>query len=62
MSEEDYRNLKRLSRCTFLPGSYEKRFVRNMLSVSQETVLTSKQKDYLNHLVHRYRKQLSHIK
>lgn len=51
-----------LHRCTFLPGSFEKRFVKslfNRMALSNENKpLTEKQGKYLAKLFHRYRKQI----
>ena len=35
MTPEEIETAKQLYRCTFLPGSYEKRFVRSMASLSE---------------------------
>lgn len=61
MTDEQHRNLRRLNQCTFLPGSYTKRFVRDMASRPKEYELTEKQAAYLDKLVHQYRKQLAGI-
>lgn len=51
--------IMRLSRCTFLPGSSEKRFVRQMVARANENKpLTEKQLMYLGQIRYRYRKQL----
>ena len=46
---------KWLPRCTFLPGSPEKRFVRQNQSA---TSLTEKQREWLRKIVYRYRRQI----
>lgn len=48
-----------LSGCSFLSGSFEKRFVRDMVTKSLDYELSEKQLVYLMYLRHRYRKQLS---
>ncbi len=45
---------KDLAMCTFLPGSPDKRFVRNMQGASE---ITEGQAEYLQRLVYRYRRQ-----
>lgn len=44
-----------LSRCSFAPASYDKRFVRDLQSASE---LTERQGQELARLAHRYRRQL----
>jgi hypothetical protein len=60
MTPEQLRAITLLSRCTFLPGSYDKRFVRSMRQMSEapEPIpLTEKQDALLWVMVHRYRRQ-----
>lgn len=50
-----------LEKCTFLPGSYEKKFARGMAAIATSEPgreLTDKQLAYLEKLLHRYRRQL----
>lgn len=47
-----------LVRCTFLPGSWDKRFVHDMSRLG-ESKMTGKQADSIIRLVHKYRRQLS---
>ncbi len=64
MTDEQRKLALRLRRCTFLPGSYEKRFVRAMAAAAKnkpELVLTEKQADFLAKVAHRYRRQLAGI-
>lgn|SRR3990167_1294402 len=46
---------KWLPRCTFLPGSPEKRFVRQNKNA---TALTEKQREWLRKITYHYRKQI----
>lgn len=49
-----------LSGCTFLPGSYPKLFVRDLVAIKQnnpEFELSDKQKNYLWKLTYQYRRQ-----
>jgi hypothetical protein len=46
--------------CTFLPGSYNKRFARNIHAISceEDAALSDKQRNCLWRLVYRYRRQI----
>lgn len=46
-----------LSKCTFMPGTTAKRFVRQLSCVQSEYELSDKQQDYLWILVFQYRRQ-----
>lgn len=50
-----------LWRCSFLPGSYNKRFARAMDALANEddAVLTDNQRNNLWRLVYRYRRQIT---
>lgn len=48
--------LRLLAGCTFLPGSFEKRFVR---SISDQTALTEKQRALFHKMFYRYRRQMN---
>lgn len=56
---------KSLAACTMCPGSWEKRFSRDMASIATarpEMILTSKQIEWLNKLSWRFRRQMpSHL-
>ncbi len=62
MTPKEIAIAKRLRICTFLPGSYDKRFIRNMAfraEHSPEKELTPKQHELLVVTMrHRYRRQL----
>ncbi len=58
MTPEQHDLIHKLSRCTFLPGSYEKRFVRDLSSCPPEQELTEKQARFLLKVGWRYRRQL----
>lgn len=47
-----------LSKCTFLPGSWDKRFARDMAGLFPGGDLTEKQRANVLRLVHKYRRQL----
>ena len=49
-----------LSKCTFLPGSWEKRFVRNLhfTARSKKPTISPKQREWLVEIAHRYRNQI----
>lgn len=57
MTPKQQAMIKALSGCTFLPGSYTKRFVRDMSSLEPETLLTVKQAAYLEKMFYAYRQQ-----
>lgn len=50
--------IRDLNRCTFLPGSYEKRFVRDMATKPDDYELSEKQAAFLDKVHHRYREQI----
>lgn len=51
-----------LHKCTFLPGSFEKRFIKSLFNRvafdNKNKPLTQKQGNYLAELFHKYRKQI----
>ena len=62
MTEQQILKTKALARCSFLPASYEKRFVKDMANIASsekaaEYSLSEKQAAYLDKLFHRYRNQ-----
>lgn len=63
MTSEQLSMIADLHRCTFLPGSFEKRFVKNLFnrSILSEKPLTEKQGRYLAELFHKYRKQIGSL-
>lgn len=65
MTENQRKMIKALNKCIFLPGSFDKRFARDMYSImtndNADKPLTEKQGGYLAKLFHKYRKQIGHI-
>lgn len=61
MSDEQYAAIQLLNRCTFLPGSYEKRFVGDMSMKSKDYELTDRQAQFLMKLAYYYRGQIHKI-
>lgn len=59
MDEARRRKVKYLQLCTFRPGSYEKRFVRDMASRPEDELLTIKQAHYIDLLYWVYRQQIA---
>ncbi len=59
MDEARCRKVKYLALCTFRPGSYEKRFVRDMASQPADAELTIRQAHYIDLLYWHYRKQIA---
>lgn len=60
MDEEEKQAAQALAKCTYLPGSFEKRFARDMDSIArgEHPTITAKQRVWLWKQVHRYRKQI----
>ncbi len=50
--------IESLAYCTFLPGSFNKRFAHNLNSYPEDKLLTVKQRQTLWKLVNRYRRQI----
>jgi hypothetical protein len=65
MTSNQIEMLIKLNRCSFLPGSFEKRFVKalfNRAAIGDSIKpLTERQGNYLAELFHRYRKQIGHV-
>jgi hypothetical protein len=62
MTSEQIRKAKLLNQCTYLPGSFEKRFARNIAAMSEYNPtkeLTEKQALWLEKQFYRYRNQIS---
>lgn len=60
LTAEQLRAIRLLSRCTFLPASWDKRFVRDMVAKANDpepVPLTERQHRCLMEKVHRYRRQ-----
>jgi hypothetical protein len=47
-----------LARCTMLPGSWDKRFVRDLQAFPDGCRITPRQAEMISKLLHRYRRQL----
>ena len=58
MTQEQKQMLAALRNCTFLPGSYDKRFVNDMSNKAEDYELSDKQAVFLEKLHHRYRRQI----
>ena len=61
MTDEELEIICHLGRCTFLPGSADKRFVKNMVFAAEhdpDRELTERQTQYLIGLRHKYRRQI----
>lgn len=59
MTDDEKRMVDELSKCVFLPGSYEKRFVRELAYRGIKYELTAKQCAFLAKLHHSYRRQIA---
>ena len=62
MTHDQRDKLDWLIRCRFLPGSAEKRFVRQAHAAPDGHELTEKQAAWLEVIWHRYRAQVSRLK
>ena len=60
MTGEQQRMIAKLRRCTFAPGSYDKRFVMDMASCPADFELSARQDWYLRRTYWRYRRQIKH--
>ena len=61
MTDEQKQKARALEKCSFLPGSYQKRFAHSVAATARykpELDLTEKQAKYLNDLFHQYRRQI----
>ena len=61
MTARHYEALQALKQCTFLPGSYDKRFVRNLSALPQERELTERQAANVERMAYRYRRQIGRL-
>lgn len=59
MTKEQRSKLEALDRCTMLPGSWDKRFIRDMKGQPADFVPSEKQSEMIEKLYHRYRRQLA---
>lgn len=57
MTDQQRKWIEELSHCSFYPGSYDKRFVRDLASQPRDKELTEKQAAFLERIAWRYRKQ-----
>lgn len=53
MTARHYEALQALKQCTFLPGSWDKRFVRNLSALPQDAALTERQAANVERLAYR---------
>lgn len=57
MTEQQRQWIAELAKCSFYPGSYDKRFIRDMEGRAADEALTEKQAAFLERLAYRYRRQ-----
>ena len=55
VSETEHAKLLALYKCTFLPGSWDKRFVHGLVNAAE---ITDKQAEWIDKLTYKYRRQL----
>lgn len=56
ITDDQRTKLGRLAKCTMLPGSWDKRFVRDLQGAEE---LTVNQAEQIDRLYHRYRRQIT---
>jgi hypothetical protein len=57
MTDDEKQQIKSLSRCVFLPASYDKRFVADMTTKPDDYEISERQALFIGKLYHRYRRQ-----
>lgn len=58
MTARHYEALQALKLCTFYPGSWTKRFVRDLSALPQDAELTERQAEWVEKVAYRYRRQI----
>ena len=60
MTDEQRDMARALGQCSFLPGSWDKRFARDMAAMAEDpdAALTRRQAETLMEVCHRYRRQI----
>lgn len=61
MESEHYAAIQTLAKCSFYPGSFEKRFVRSLAEKSMDDALSEKQIAALKKIARKYRKQIGRV-
>lgn len=61
MTPRHYEALQALKQCTFLPGSFDKRFVRDLSALPADAELTERQAANVERLAYRYRRQIGRL-
>lgn len=59
MSKDTYDLIQKLNSCTMLPGSWDKRFIRDLAAKPTDFQLTDRQEYHLKRLAYKYRRQLA---
>lgn len=62
MTSEQYSKVRALGMCTYLPGSYQKRFIGDMTTKTIEYELTEKQSVFIEKLYWQYRRQINNLR
>lgn len=65
-TDKEKRAIMRLAHCSFLPGSWDKRFIKSLYKLADPPIkgivavdeISEKQSYWINHMIHRYHKQL----
>ena len=58
MSDDEYSTIQELSTCKFLPGSWQKRFVRKLAAQPRDYALSTKQREIVWRIAASWGKQL----
>lgn len=58
MTKDEIRIIKKLMGCRFLPGAWEKRFIRTLYGYPDSAELSAEQAHTLRCIEYRYRKQI----
>lgn len=61
MDDFHYQAIQALWRCRFLPGSYDKRFIKDMAQLGPYDMLSIRQEQNIERLAYHYRKQLARV-
>jgi hypothetical protein len=61
MDKVHFEMLQGLRRCTFMPGSWDKRFVRDLASKPEDAELTEKQQEWVEKMAYKYRRQVGKV-
>lgn len=61
MEPRHYQAIQKLARCRFLPGSFDKCFVRSMAMLGPYDLLSERQAEWVERMAYRYRRQMARM-